>query len=177
MNPSRHRFEADCGRVTISRQTDIFRHVGYLYDWDYPGPFWHFLGKMAAKAIFDDKAELRIFKFVAVGRREFIAYTTSMWMAAVEAGKTAGVAELPPLNVIEVTFKKPQPGKPLEMNWAPARGLFTAKIRQCRLRFTRYSRRQTNPKGTLGNKPDDDDDDDVLDVNPAGSFIPEGPLE
>lgn len=84
------------------------------------------------KGLFDNKAELRELDFVAVGRREFIAYTTSMWRAAVEAEKAAGMAELPPLSVIEVNFKKPQPGQPLEMTWAPARGLFTAKIRQCR---------------------------------------------
>ena len=34
------------------------------------------------------------------------AYTTSVWTAAAEAGKAAGNAELLPLNVIEVNFKK-----------------------------------------------------------------------
>lgn len=121
--------------MTLSRQTDIFRYVGYKYDWDYPSPFWHFLGKIVAKAVFDDNAELRELNYVAVGRREFIAYTTSMWTAAVEAGEPAGGAELPPLNVIEVNFKKPQPGQPLEMTWGLARGPITNKIRQCGLRL------------------------------------------
>ncbi|KAL2190525.1 hypothetical protein L209DRAFT_750636 [Thermothelomyces heterothallicus CBS 203.75] len=141
-------------QVTISRQMDIFRCIGYQYDWNYPGPFWHFLGKMVAKAVFDSKTELRELNFVAVGRREFVAFTTSMWRAAEEAKKeaeqkadeeggkavpnktAAEAAELPPLSVIEVNFKKPQPGKPFELAWAPARGLFTAKIRECRPRFT-----------------------------------------
>jgi hypothetical protein len=92
-----------------------------------------------AKAVFDDKTELRELNFVAIGRREFVACTTSMWRTALEADqdrkKAAGMAdeELPMLSVIEVNFKKPQPGQPLEMTWAPARGLIAAKIRQCRL--------------------------------------------
>jgi hypothetical protein len=115
--------------VTTSRQTDIFQYIGYQYSWDYPEPFWHFLGKILVNALFDSKAELRELNYVAVGRREFITYTTSMWTAAVEAEKTAGtllMAELPPLSVTEVNFKKPQPGQPLEMTWAPARGLIAA---------------------------------------------------
>ncbi|KAK3944458.1 hypothetical protein QBC46DRAFT_251883 [Diplogelasinospora grovesii] len=123
-------------QVSLSRQKDIFRYVGYHYDWNFPGPYWHFLGKMAAKALYDDRAELRELNYVPVGRREFIAYTTSMWTAAVKAGKAAGVTELPPLNVIEVNFKKPLPGQPLEMFWGPARGLITAKIRQCELKIS-----------------------------------------
>ncbi|KAK4153959.1 hypothetical protein C8A00DRAFT_14874 [Chaetomidium leptoderma] len=117
-------------QVTVSRQRDIFRYIGYKYDWNQPGPFWHFLGKMVTKALLDDNAELRELNFVAIGRREFIASTTPMWRAAVEAKKAADGAELPPLRVIEVNFKKPQPGKPLEFTWAPARPLFAAKIKQ-----------------------------------------------
>jgi len=86
---------------------------------------------MAAKALYDGEAELEVLNYVPVGRRELIAYTTSMWTAAVEAGRAAGVTELPPLNVIEVNFEKPLPGKPLEMFWVPARGLITAKIELC----------------------------------------------
>ena len=104
------------------------------------------------KTLFDNKAELRELNFVALGRREFIAYTTSMWTAAVEAEKAAGMAKLPTLSAIEVNFKKPQPGQPLEMIWAPARGLITAKIRQCRLKSSQCSGRQTNPKVTQGTK-------------------------
>ena len=49
------------GRVTVARQTQLFRHVGYQYDWGYPGPFWHSLGRMAAKGLFDGPAELKEF--------------------------------------------------------------------------------------------------------------------
>ncbi|KAL2177562.1 uncharacterized protein P884DRAFT_15726 [Thermothelomyces heterothallicus CBS 202.75] len=74
-------------QVTISRQMDIFRCIGYQYDWNYPGPFWHFLGKMVAKAVFDSKTELRELNFVAVGRREFVAFTTSMWRRSQGGGR------------------------------------------------------------------------------------------
>ncbi|KAL2158671.1 hypothetical protein VTH06DRAFT_4153 [Thermothelomyces fergusii] len=146
---------------------DIFRCVGCQYDWDHPGPFWHFLGKMAAEAVFDSGTELRELSFVAVGRREFVAFTTSRWRAAEEARreevsrektaegeggeaeagtdkKAKEAAEPPPLSVIEVTFKKPQPGRPVELAWAPARGLFTAKIRDWNER--RWTYNVTNPR-------------------------------
>ncbi len=122
------------GRVTITRQTQIFKSIGYQYDWNVPSPFWDFLGRMAAKAVFDDKVELKELNFVAIRRREFIAYTTSTWKAAAETQKAAGktgMEGMPPLNVVEVNFKKPQPGKPIKVTWTPARALFTSKIRQC----------------------------------------------
>lgn len=97
--------------MSQSRQEAIFRSVGYHYDWNFPGPYWCFLGKIAAKALYNDEAELEVLNYIQVGRREFIAYTTSMRTAAVKAGEGAGVAELPPLKVIEVNFKKPLPGQ------------------------------------------------------------------
>ncbi|KAK4106728.1 hypothetical protein N658DRAFT_503134 [Parathielavia hyrcaniae] len=36
--------------VTISRQTQIFKYIGYQYNWDLPAPFWVFLGRIVAKA-------------------------------------------------------------------------------------------------------------------------------
>ena len=122
--------------MTLSRQIDILRYVGYQYNWGRPGPCWHFLGKIVAKGLCDDKTELQELNYVAVRRREFIAYTTSMWRAAVEAEKAAGRAERPLLSVIEVNFKKPQPGQSLEMTWAPARRLIADQVGQmthCRL--------------------------------------------
>ena len=59
-----------------------------------------------------------------------------LWRAAVEAEKAAGRAEKPLLSVIEVNFKKPQPGQSLEMTWAPSRGLIAAQVGRmthCRL--------------------------------------------
>ncbi|KAH6855063.1 hypothetical protein B0I37DRAFT_363806 [Chaetomium sp. MPI-CAGE-AT-0009] len=114
--------------ITYSRQTQIFRSIGYQYDWNLPAPFWNFLGRIAAKGVFDDRVELENLNFCAVGRREFVAYTTSAWTAAVEARKAAGEAERPPLNATEVKFKKPQPGQPIEMTWAPARALITTSV-------------------------------------------------
>jgi hypothetical protein len=128
------------GRVSTSRQEAIFRSVGYNYDWNFPRPYWHFLGKIVAKALYDGKVELYELNYVSVGRREFIAYTTSMWRTAIEAGKAVGVTELPPLNVIEVDFKKPRLGQPLEIFWGPARGVITTKIKQCELKCPRYCR-------------------------------------
>lgn len=135
------------GRVTVSRQTQIFKCIGYQYDWNVPSPFWDFLGRIAAKAIFDDQTDLKELNFVAIGRREFVAYTTSTWRAAASAQKAAGLAGLeglPPPNVIEVNFKKPQPGQPIEVTWAPARALFTAKIRQCGSTIYLYTLRAGN---------------------------------
>jgi hypothetical protein len=86
---------------------------------------------MVEKSLFDNKAELDVLNYVPVGRREYIGYTTSMWKTTVDARKAAGVTELPPFNVIEVNFKKPIPGQPLEMFWVPARAIFTARIRRC----------------------------------------------
>jgi hypothetical protein len=48
------------------------------YDWNIPGPYWHFLGRIAAKAVFSDRIRLHHFNYVPVGRQEFIAYTTSV---------------------------------------------------------------------------------------------------
>jgi hypothetical protein len=63
------------------------RAIGYQYDWDVPGPFWDFLGRIVSKAIFDDQVDLKELNFVAVGGREFIAYTTSVWRAAAKRTK------------------------------------------------------------------------------------------
>lgn len=115
-------------RITLSRQVDVFQYVGYQYDWNYPAPFWCFLGKLVAKGLFDDKTELDNPNYVAIRRREFIGYTTSMWRAALEAEKAGGKDGRPPLNAIEVHFKKPRPGQPLEMIWAPARAMVAAGV-------------------------------------------------
>ncbi|KAK3298391.1 uncharacterized protein B0H64DRAFT_415127 [Chaetomium fimeti] len=119
-------------------ETQIFHSIGYQYDWNLPVPFWNFLGRIVAKGVFDDQTELEYLNTCAVGRREFIAYTTAAWAAAVDARKAAGEAEQPPFTVIEVKFKRPEAGQPIEMTWAPARALITtrvARMRRCRLRI------------------------------------------
>ncbi|KAK3297242.1 uncharacterized protein B0H64DRAFT_121410 [Chaetomium fimeti] len=117
-------------QVSITRQQDIFRRVGYQYDWDRPGPFWHFLGKIAAKAIFNDEIKLDVLNYIPLGRREFICYTTPTWTATVKAREADGLTEPPPLHVIEVNFKKPVPSQPLEMSWVPARDRVLLQIRR-----------------------------------------------
>jgi hypothetical protein len=124
--------------VTYNRQAQIFKSIGYQYDWNVPFPFWDFLGRIVAKAVFNDQSDLKDLNFIAVGRQEFISYTTSTWKAAADEQQVAGLSGLegmPPPNVIEVTFKKPQPGQPIEVKWAPARPLFTARIREGGLRI------------------------------------------
>lgn len=124
--------------VAGSQSTDKLTfpaYLGYQYDWDWSGPFWDFLGKTVDQALFDSKANLREFNYVPVGRREFIAYTTTTWRVAAEAAKVEdepGDVELPPLSVLEVSFKKPQPGQPLEISWVPARAMITNYIKRCK---------------------------------------------
>lgn len=58
--------------------------------------------------------------FIAIGRREFISNTTSAWKSAADEQKVAelaGLEGMPPPNVIEATFNKPQPGQPTEVKW------------------------------------------------------------
>ncbi|KAK4245589.1 hypothetical protein C7999DRAFT_34076 [Corynascus novoguineensis] len=117
-------------QVSISRQQDIFRYVGYHYDWNFPGPYWYFLGKIAAKALYNDGAKLDVLNYVPLVRQEFIAYTTPTWAAAVKAKEAKGVTELTPVNVVELNFKKPVPNEPLEISWAPARKLIISHIRR-----------------------------------------------
>ncbi|EAQ89785.1 predicted protein [Chaetomium globosum CBS 148.51] len=124
---------------------EVFRSIGFQYDWNLPLPFWNYLGRIVAKGVFNDQLELENLNCSAVGRREFVAYTTSAWKAAVEARKAAGEAERPPLNVIEVKFKKPQPGQPIEMTWTPARALIStrvARMKRCGLKTWPSSRRR-----------------------------------
>ncbi|KAK4108737.1 hypothetical protein N656DRAFT_783990 [Canariomyces notabilis] len=119
-------------QVSISKQQQIFHQIGYQYTWNFPFPFWHFLGKMVVKALYNDQrdnTELQILSFTAIKNHEFVAFTTSAWRAANTARKAAGVTELPPLNVIEVSFMKPQPGQRLQISWQPARGVFTGRVR------------------------------------------------
>lgn len=118
--------------MSISRQQEIFRYVGYHYDWNFPGPYWYFLGKLAAKALYNDGVKLDVLNYVPLGRREFIAYTTPTWAAAVKANEAEGVTELPPLNVVELNFKKPAANEPLDIFWAPVRNLIIAHIRRCK---------------------------------------------
>jgi hypothetical protein len=91
--------------------------VGYQYDSDRPSPYWYFLGKTAAQALYGDPTALALYNTVEVGDREYIAFTRK---APTD------------VNVIEVSVKKPQPGKPLELFYKPANPIITQSIRRCR---------------------------------------------
>lgn len=93
-----------------------------------------FFGKITAKAIYDDLAQLLLLNYVRVHTREFIGFPNATWATAVKTGRSVGI-EPPPLNVIEVDFKRPQVGKPLEIFWKPARGRITERIGQCGLKY------------------------------------------
>ncbi|KAK0609693.1 hypothetical protein B0T17DRAFT_512528 [Bombardia bombarda] len=117
-------------RISDARQGQVFRYVGYQFDTNRPTPFWYFLGKIAAQAIYGDVAELLLLNYTRVHDIEFIAFTTALWATAVKTQRLAS-AEPPPLNfnVIQVEFIKPQPGNPLELFWKPAHGYITNKIK------------------------------------------------
>ncbi|POR33799.1 Uncharacterized protein TPAR_05991 [Tolypocladium paradoxum] len=124
----------DLGNVShvVVQQEQVFRYIGYEFDSNWPTPYWMFLGKITAKAIYDDPAVLLLLNFVRVRTREFIGFTAAKWAEIAKARRRSGTIEqlgLPPLNVIEVDIKRPQPGKPLEVFWKPARGVITERIR------------------------------------------------
>lgn len=120
-------------RISVARQEQIFHSIGYQFTSNRPTPYWHFLGKIAAQALFDHPTAMLLLNYVRVRTREFIGYTTVSWRRASEAAKTTPGVESPPLNVTEVDLKRPQPQKPLEAFWKPARGLITERIRLCKL--------------------------------------------
>ncbi|KAJ2905868.1 uncharacterized protein MKZ38_003876 [Zalerion maritima] len=117
-------------QISDARQEQVFRSIGYQFDSNRPTPYWYFLGKLAAQALFSDPAELLLLNYVRVRTREFIGFTTATWSTASKEARTTLGDEPPPLIVVEVDFKRPQPGKPLEAFWKPATGLITERIRQ-----------------------------------------------
>jgi hypothetical protein len=110
-------------RLTDKRLTSIMESVGVPYDFNKPWPFWFFIGKIVSKAFFNNDQQLEWLNTVRVRTREFIAFTN--------AGneRTNGDQRL---QVVEVDFAKPQPGKQLEVFWKPARGLITQKVQECK---------------------------------------------
>lgn len=115
-------------RISDARQEQVFHSLGYQFNSDRPTPYWYFLRKIAAQALFDDPTALLLLNDVRVRTREFVGYTTVSWRRASEAAKMTPGVKPPPLNVIEVDLKQPQPQKPLEAFWKPARGLITERI-------------------------------------------------
>ncbi|KAK3323728.1 hypothetical protein B0T19DRAFT_426802 [Cercophora scortea] len=112
-------------QISDTRQEQVFRSVGYQFDTNRPSPFWYFLGKIAAQALYGDPATLLLLNYNRVHTREFIGFTTATWAATAKTQDTR-----PPVLVLEIDFKKPRPGEPLQLFWKPARGLITQRIGQ-----------------------------------------------
>ncbi|KAL1844151.1 hypothetical protein VTK73DRAFT_2637 [Phialemonium thermophilum] len=78
---------------------------------------WYLLGKIDGQTIYGDPNELLLSKIVRVHASELIGFSTAAWARAartqMDLFATGGRPPLP-LKVIEASFEKPQPGKPLE---------------------------------------------------------------
>jgi hypothetical protein len=103
--------------------------VGVPYDFNKPWPFWFFIGKIVSKAFFNNDQQLEWLNTMRVRTREFIAFTNA------GNGGTNGDETL---QIVEVDFAKPQPGKQLEMFWKPARGLIAQKVQECKWMMKSY---------------------------------------
>ncbi|KAM3439013.1 hypothetical protein NHJ13734_003948 [Beauveria thailandica] len=113
--------------ISLHRQEQIMRRVGVRYDSKRPFPFWHFIGKIVSRALFGRDDGLEVMNYIAVRRTEYVAFTTRRCLD----GETTHV------NVIEVTFERPQPGSPLQCVWKPAGQLVVSKIQDCECNIVR----------------------------------------
>ncbi|KAM5350278.1 hypothetical protein ACJ41O_006783 [Fusarium nematophilum] len=108
-------------QVSDARQQQVFSRIGIKHDYNYPYPFWYFLGKIIAKALFEEERLFEILSFVRVRDREFVGYIRK---------DLANKDDQPKPNVVEVDIKRPQPNEPLQIFWKPARGLIVQKIEE-----------------------------------------------
>ncbi|KAF2468563.1 uncharacterized protein BDR25DRAFT_290316 [Lindgomyces ingoldianus] len=108
-------------QLTDRRLDSIMESVGVQYEFNKPWPFWFFIGKIVSKAFFNNDQQLEWLNTVRIRTREFIAFTN--------AGRKETDSNQK-LQVIEVDFAKPQPGKELELFWKPARGLISQKVQE-----------------------------------------------
>ncbi|KAM3446894.1 hypothetical protein MY3296_009259 [Beauveria thailandica] len=113
--------------ISLHRQEQIMRRVGVRYDSKRPFPFWHFIGKIVSRALFGRDDGLEVMNYIAVRRTEYVAFTTRRCLD----GETTHV------NVVEVTFERPQPGSPLQCVWKPAGQLVVSKIQDCECNIVR----------------------------------------
>ncbi|KAJ3549236.1 hypothetical protein NM208_g613 [Fusarium decemcellulare] len=109
-------------QISQGRQQQVFRQIGVEYDWDNPFPFWHFLGRMLSKAMFNDDSLLALLNYVPVNNYEFVGY--------VNRDRIGEQEDKDQLNVIEVHLKRPEPNEPIQIHWKPGRGLVIQKIEQ-----------------------------------------------
>ncbi|KAF4462312.1 hypothetical protein FALBO_10892 [Fusarium albosuccineum] len=110
-------------QISLGRQQRVFTQIGVKYDWNFPFPFWFFLGKMLSKALFGDDSLLEILNCVHMKQYEFVGYVNKD--RVVDDDK-----EIETVKVIDVYIKRPQPGQPIQIFWKPARGIVVQKIEQ-----------------------------------------------
>ncbi|KAF5696952.1 hypothetical protein FGLOB1_13147 [Fusarium globosum] len=123
-------FELDCVthvvlQISDARQQQVFAQIGVQHDYDYPFPFWHFLGKMISQALLENETSLEILSFTRVNDHEFVGFENK------NSPKSNNSTDL---NVIEVSLKRPQPNEPMEIFWRPARGIIIQRLRECEYR-------------------------------------------
>ncbi|OAA45794.1 hypothetical protein BBO_03435 [Beauveria brongniartii RCEF 3172] len=104
--------------ISLDRQEQIMRQVGVRYDSMRPFPFWHFIGKIVSRALFGRDDGLEVMNYIAVRRTEYVAFTTRRCLDG----------EITHVNVVEVTFERPQPGSLMQCVWKPAGQLVVSKI-------------------------------------------------
>ena len=110
-------------RVSDARQQQVFALMGIRHDYNLPFPFWFFLGKIISKALFQNENLLEVINFVRVRDREFVGYICKGHVNQAQDGEK--------FSVVEVSFKRPQPGQPIEVFWKPAGALIIQKIEEC----------------------------------------------
>ncbi|KAJ3521748.1 hypothetical protein NM208_g13152 [Fusarium decemcellulare] len=110
-------------QISLGRQQRVFTQIGVKYDWNFPFPFWFFLGKMLSKALFGDDSLLEILNCVHMKQYEFVGYVNKD--RVVDDDK-----DIETVKVIDVYIKRPQPGQPIQIFWKPARGIVVQKIEQ-----------------------------------------------
>jgi hypothetical protein len=101
----------------------VFAQIGVQHDYDYPFPFWHFLGKMISQAMFENDTSLEILSFTRVIDRELVGFENKNY------SKNSNGADI---NLIEVSIKIPRPNEPMEIFWRPARGIIIQRLRECK---------------------------------------------
>lgn len=93
----------------------ILAGIGVRWDWHYPFIAWHYLGRIASKALFDNENELACFSASVRHERDYVYFSTRRF----DAGA------LPRIKVVEVSLGW-KPGekvdfKQLRAFWKPAR--------------------------------------------------------
>lgn len=113
-------------RVSDARQRQVFAQIGIKHDYNYPYPFWFFLGKMVSQALFEKETSLDILSFTRVNDREFVGFENKDFH---KDNSSNGI------KVIEVNLKRPHPNEPVEIFWRPARGIIVQRLRECESRI------------------------------------------